>query len=72
MDKRELQRWLDKSGMNLARLCDDLGLARSTATRWRPEVPPYAAAYAVALAHLPPDQREQVRGIVQTAHGSVS
>jgi len=61
MTKRELQAILDQSGATLYRLCKDLRLALSTASRWRGEVPGYAKWYAHSLAEMTPEQRERVR-----------
>jgi transcriptional regulator with XRE-family HTH domain len=61
MGKRRLQELLDRAGLTLSRLCDDLGLAKSTASRWTDDVPRYARLYAAAMAVMTPEQREEVR-----------
>ena len=52
MTKRELQALLDESGSGLMQLADELGLARSTVSRWTDTVPQYAVSYAVLRAAL--------------------
>lgn len=61
MTKRELQAVLDRSGATLYRLCKDLGLALSTASRWRDEVPGYAEWYARSLVEMTDEQVRRVR-----------
>lgn len=64
MGKRRLQEVLDRSGGKLTTLCRDLGLVKSTATRWANDVPPYAKWYAASMAVMTPDQREEARRLV--------
>jgi hypothetical protein len=59
MGKRDLQALMDRWGGNLSRLGRDLGLAQSTTSRWRAEVPGYARFYAAAMAVMTPEQRAE-------------
>jgi len=59
MGKRDLQALMDRWGGNLSRLSRDLGIAQSTSSRWRDEVPGYARFYAAAMAVTTPEQRAE-------------
>jgi hypothetical protein len=64
VSKRRLQELLDRSRSTLSSLCMDLGLAKSTASRWDDEVPRYAQWYAACLAVMTAEQREEARRLV--------
>ena len=64
MTKRRLQELLDRAGLRLNRLCDDLGLAKSTASRWTDDVPLYAQWYAASMAVMTPAQRDEARRLL--------
>lgn len=64
MGKRRLQELLDRAGLNLARMCADLGLNKSTASRWTDDVPSYAQWYGALMAVTTPEQREEARRLV--------
>jgi hypothetical protein len=60
MNKREFQALLDQSGSSLMRCARDLGLAQSTVSRWKKEVPHYAVWYAKARLIMTPEQRDLI------------
>lgn len=69
MSKRRLQEMLDRSGLKLADLCRDLGIAQSTASRWTADVPGYAWWYAASMAEMTDEQRRLVRERMAEACG---
>ena len=60
MKKREFQALLDDGGSSLMKTAVDLGLAKSTVSRWRTNVPRYAQWYAVARALMTPEQLTEI------------
>jgi len=72
MTKQELQALLARSGSTLYRLCIDLGLAHSTASRWRGQVPRYAEWYARSLVRMSPIDAAEARAEMGGGPGAAS
>lgn len=65
MTRNELKAMLRLHGLSLGRLCEDIGIAQSTASRWTDRVPDYAEWYArsvIALGHDGADEIRQAMG----------
>lgn len=65
MTRDELKTYLRLHGLSLGRLCEDIGIAQSTASRWTDRVPDYAEWYArsvIALGHEGADEIRQAMG----------
>lgn len=62
MTKQRFRELIKAAGLTQSNACADLGIALSTASRWPADrVPPYAAAYALLMDRLTPNERERAR-----------
>lgn len=61
MTKQRFRILLIEAGLSQRQAAADLGMHVSTVSRWRPNVPPYAAAYALLMASLSAEQQATIR-----------